>query len=190
MIVVVDIDDVIVPWAQTVHDACVAAGLNPEGREWDSWFMWESYGCAKDEWAEVVRSLMVPGGMYHQPPYPGAGEALRRLFWEGHTIHLVTSRGMTALPMSEQIKGWTREWVVDFAIPGTLHFAHEKGALAATLGATHGIDDRIDYVEDLIEAGVDAYLMDAPHNRKYPYVTGRRVSTLAEFVDKIIQEDA
>lgn len=188
MIVIVDIDDVIMPWAAQVHQACLDAGLNPEGKTWTQWNMWEDYGCNKDQWVEVVGSLAVAGGLYHSQPYPGAVEALWRLHDAGHEIHLVTARGFHNNAL--QIREWTHEWVYDNNIPGKLTFAEDKGEVAKKIGATHAIDDRVENAEAMQKAGVDVYLVSQPHNFSRYWNEARRVDSLSEFVDRILAEDA
>lgn len=188
MVVIVDIDDVLMPWAEQVHLACVEAGLNPNNRDWTRWEMWEDYGCTLEEWRDVVNSLVVHNGIYHSPPYPGAVEALRRLENEGHQIHLVTARGFH--DHAEQIRTWTKDWIRTFDVPGQLWFAKNKGEIAQKLDATHGIDDRFENYVDLVNVGVQTYLKNQPHNASAPVSEFGRVDSIAEFVDKILQDSA
>lgn len=186
MRVIFDIDDVLIPWAETAHQACMTAGLVPgHVTTWTQWGMWEDYGCTKDQWLEVINAMTKEGGVYHAPPYPGAVEAMQKLVDAGHDAFLVTARGFFA--NADLIRQWTYEWVETFKVPGILYFAREnKGEVAAEIGATHGIDDRRENVVSLLGAGVDAYLMNQPHNLSWDYVADRRVNSVAEFVERIL----
>jgi hypothetical protein len=185
-VVIYDIDDVLMPWAEEVHKACAAAGLTQIHHTWTSWCMWEDYGCSKQEWLDVVNSLVVRDGIYHGPPYPGALEGLLKLWYAEHEIHLVTARGF--FDNAEVIRQWTQDWVDLHDIPATLWFRQDKGAVAREIGATHGIDDRYENVLQLQEAGVDAYLMTQPHNVHTPFPAIRRVDSAAEFAERLLSE--
>lgn len=184
MTVIFDIDDVLMPWAESVHLKCVEAKLALPDSTWSQWRMWEDYGCTKEQWLEVVNAQAVEGGIYHQEPYPGVLEAIDDLWLAGAEIHLVTARGF--FDHGDLIRKWTGDWVEQNYIPGKLHFAQDKGRVAKEIGATHAIDDRLDNVKDLVAAGVDAFLMTQPHNRNLYFREDRRVPNVPEFVKRIL----
>lgn len=184
MVVIFDIDDCLMPWAETVHLKCIEAGIALPGSSWTKWSMWEDYGSTKEAWLEVVNAQVTPGGLYHQPPYPGVLEAIDDLWQAGHEVHLVTARGF--FDHAEQIRAWTEDWVSTYHIPSKLHFAKDKGRVAKEIGATHAIDDAMHNIEDLVKAGVDAYLMTQPHNAGLYYRPDRRVPNVPEFVKRIL----
>lgn len=184
MRVIFDIDDVLMPWAEKVHQACMAAGLNPEGKEWTQWSMWDDYGCTKEEWIGVVNGLVVPNGIYHSPAYPGAVEAVNRVHDAGHEVHLVTARGFH--DHAEQIRQWTKDWVETNNLPGELWFAHKKSDVAKKIDATHGIDDRYENWLDLWMADVKVFLKNQPHNKTSLVHSNCRVDSVSEFVDRIL----
>lgn len=184
MIVIFDIDDCLMPWAEKVHEACILAGLAKEDTLWTQWSMWQDYGCTKEQWLEVVNSLVKEGGIYHAEPYPGVVESVQKLTKLGHEVHLVTARGF--FDHAQQIRDWTVDWIETFQIPGTLWFAQDKGEIAQNIAATHAIDDRIDNCEDMWHVGVQAYLMNQPHNLLEPVDDDYRVNSVPEFVEKIL----
>lgn len=189
MVVIFDIDDVLMPWAERVHLACMEAGLTDKPT-WTQWDMAKDYGCTLEEWLAVVNTLVVPDGIYHAPPYPGAVESIEKLYAHGADIHLVTARGF--MDHAEQIREWTVEWAakyIQFNVPATLSFAQDKGRVAKAIGATHGIDDRIRNVREMKEAGVDVYIMNQPHNQNDMFPKNRRVSSVSEFVERILGDD-
>lgn len=183
-VVMFDIDDCLMPWAETVHLACIEAGLAKPNSTWTQWSMYDDYGCTKEAWLEVVNGLVLPGGIYHQPPYPGVLEAIDDVWQAGHQIHLVTARGF--FDHAEQIRAWTEDWVTTNYIPGRLTFAKDKGRVAKEIRATHAIDDGMHNVQDLVKAGVDTYLLTQPHNATLYFREDRRVASVRQFVDRIL----
>lgn len=189
----IDIDDVLFPWADSIHQRAHIAGLHDGTKPYSSWSMWEDYGCSKEAWLEVVDKATADG-MYHEPPMPGQVEALRRLWWEGVQIHLVTARGFMAY--ADEIRAWTHDWVEEFAVPHhTLSFAKDKVAEQAVLGVRfdYAIDDGVHNFVALREDGIRALLVDRPHNQNlkvawHPY--GERITGMDDFANIILKEVA
>ena len=182
--VIFDVDDVLIPLAERIHEAINAAGLNPNNAPMTQWEMWLDYGCSKDDWIEVFSSLAVPDGIYHAAPYPGVAQALGLLEREGADIHLVTARGFHA--HADEIREWTRQWKRMWDIPGTLHFSNKKGEKVVELGADYAIDDALHNVRDMQDAGATAYLMNRPHNSKDYWHPRRRVDRVSQFVGEVL----
>lgn len=185
----VDIDDVLHPWGAGAHALCEAAGIT-QGRLYSGWRMWEDYGCTKDEWLAVINRAVLEGGLYDIPPIPGSVEALRRLHFAGHQIHLVTARGF--FENGELIKQHTYEWVEEFAVPHrTLTFAKDKPAAVAELRIggfpiSHFVDDGVHNFEALETVqDLDVRLLTAPHNGSF--YTPFRIETMDEFADLVLE---
>jgi len=186
LVVIGDIDDVQIPFAETVHQACAKAGLTELDKRWTQWEAWIDYGCTAEEYFGVMASLAIPNGVYHLPPYPGVIEGWQRVIDEGHQLHFVTARGFNQ--HAQQIRDWTREWV-ETNFPGwpiNLWFAQDKARIAKIIGATHAIDDSMKNVLELRDAGVDTYLMNQPHNTGLQYPNNRRVDSVSEFAERIL----
>lgn len=184
--VMIDIDEPLFPWAHTIHEACREAGLH-DLPTWKTWHMWEDYGCEKDAWLEVVARLTADGMYLTAPAVVGAAEAVRRLYWEGHHIHLVTARGF--MEHADDIRRWTPEWLAASGVPyETLTFSQNKPAVQEELGVRFdfAIDDGIHNYQALDNAGVQVYLLDQPHNAEFP--AERRVFTMSEFADIVTKE--
>lgn len=183
--IMVDIDDVIFPWAATVHDTAQGLGLHDGSKPWSSWHMWDDYGCTKDQWLDAVITATQNGLYVSTDPIPGAVEAINLLRWEGHRVHLVTARGFMA--RGEEIRDWTSAWLQNFGVGhDSLTFAQDKAGAMATLNTwfDFAIDDSVKNWELLTEAGVNAWLHTAPHNVMIE--TDHRVDSLWEFA-KIVQ---
>lgn len=188
--IMVDIDDVLFPWYSVVHDACRVAGLHNMPDPGTMWRMHEEYGVPIKAWLDVITEL-TDNGFYLNPPDEDAVAALRRLYWHGARIHLVTARGFMA--RAEEIRAWTKQWVEDFAVPHhSLTFAKDKVQAGwSVLDSIHrtwdyAIDDGAHNYEALDNAGVPVYLLSQPHNQHVS--AARRVATVGEFVDLIIEE--
>lgn len=184
--IMLDYDDVITPWADVVHDACVLLGIT-NGKPYSSWHMWEDYGCTKEEWENAVITATHNGLYTDTDPYPGAVSAINELLWRGHRVHIVTARGF--MTNGEQIKQWTRQALAKHGIGHTtLTFNKDKVSVQADLGVQfdYAIDDGIHNYEALDEAGVNVWMHTQPHNRSY--AAERRIDSLWNFA-KMIHRD-
>src|SRR5690606_24163811 len=124
--IMIDVDDVIMPWFDTVDRLCAETwGYDGSRGVCDNWHMWEFYGRSHDDWADVVITATANGLYTNTPPFPGAVEAINHLRWEGHRVHIVTARGFMA--NGENIRRWTHDYLAEFAIGhDTLTFAKDK----------------------------------------------------------------
>lgn len=197
--VMVDIDDVLFPLATRLHSKAHELGLHDNTREaLEVWHGWKQYGCRPEQWLEVFGQLADEGYYVDAEPIPGSVEALRRLYWEGHRIHLVTARGFPftddVRDYSNKIREWTVQWVEENAIPhyGVVTFSKDKVGVALRMTASgqwdYALDDGDHNYLALDNAGIPVYLLDQPHNRAF--AAERRVNTVDEFVDIILEETA
>ena len=187
----VDIDDVIFPTMQSIHDRALAAGLH-DGSAKMAWSGWESYRlpngdpCPPQVYWDLWSDFALDGGYVKTEPIPGAVEALRWLMWEGHRIHLVTARGF--MNHAEDIRRWTPQWVEEFAVPHTsLTFAQDKVSAMHELGVffDSALDDSPKNWGHLEAAGVHAFLQDHEHNRDADVSPERRIDTLWEWAYRL-----
>lgn len=182
----IDIDDVVVPWFETVIGACTRLWGEPE-TPCTSWKMWEHWpGRDRDQWGEAVLSATHVDGLYTTvSPLPGAVEAINRLRWYGHRVHIVTARGF--MENGSNIRSWTKDYLANFGVGhDTLVFAKDKVAAQEELGLTYdwAVDDGLHNFEALADAEVNVWLHDAPHNRHFE--TDFRVSSLWDFSNKVL----
>ena len=186
--IMVDIDDVVTPWFESVDEGCREA-WDPEGKlgPCRRWSMWEHYGRTQEEWGSIVESRIAHGLYTTLDPIPGAVEAVNRLRWFGHRVHMVTARGFMA--NSENIRRWTPEYLQRFGAGyDTLTFAKDKVKAQAALGLEfdYAIDDGGHNYDALHAAGVPTWLCAAPHNGDHP--AERRVDSLWDFANMILAE--
>lgn len=185
--IMVDYDDVIVPWVEPVHNQCVADGIT-NGRLYSSWHMWEDYGCTKEAWMESVMRATENGLYIDTEPFPGAVAAMNSLLWRGHRVHIVTARGTNwgNIESRDRIRNWTRLALAKFGIGHTtLTFNKDKVSAQANLGVTfdYAIDDGAHNYELLNEAGVPVWLQTQRHNADLE--VQRRIESLWDFAQMI-----
>lgn len=175
----VDIDEVIFPMIDSIHEVAFEAGLHDNSQPMRMWSGHKQYGCPEDVYWDLWSTFANAGGYVQTAPIPGAVEALRWLMWEGHNIHLVTARGM--MNHAEEIRRWTAQWVDDFAVPHkTLTFSKDKAASQTELGVMFdsAIDDSPKNFENLQAAFVPVYLQDHTHNWDADVPAHRRLQSL------------
>lgn len=205
-----DIDDVLFPTMYSIHDLAREAGLH-DGDVTPTWSGWEVYKlptgqpCPPEVYWDLWSQFAASGGYVNTPPIPEAAEALRKLYFAGHRIHLVTARGFMA--HADDIRSWTPQWVEEFGLPWhTLTFAQDKVAamedvFQAAPNPANGCKRTFDYALDdspknfaaLFDAGVESFLLDHVHNADYKHpmhnwIHGQyRVASVTEFAE-IIEE--
>ena len=186
----VDIDDVLHPWFLTAHKLCEEAGIT-NGVTPKSWRCADEYGVHIDVWAAVLEKGTADGTLYGVPPFPGAIEAVRRLFWAGQRIHLISARGTADWQSDEQklaIHNQTLDWISEYAIPhDSLIFDKEKARVAREMKLDYFIDDAVHNFQYLELAAPDTqtYLLTSPHNGDF--YTPFRLETLDEFADLVLE---
>lgn len=184
--IMVDIDDVIVPWFETVDQKCIDLGLDRNNAgPCNVWSMWEHYGCDKSEWENAVIAATADGLYTSVEPLPFAVDAVNRLRWYGHRVHIVTARGFMA--NGSNIRQWTRDYLAAFGIGhDTLTFAKDKVEAMEALELTfdYAIDDGVHNFTHLRQAGINVWLHDAPHNRSFE--TEFRIPSLWDFTSHVL----
>lgn len=201
--VMFDIDDVLFPTMMSIHELAREAGYH-NGDIDPSWTGWEPYNIEPQAYWDLWSDFALAGGYVSTEPIAEAVEAMRRLYFEGHRIHLVTARGF--MNHASDIRRWTIEWLEEFALPWhSLTFSQDKVAAQGELDIEFGgspwavdvaeprppffdyaIDDHPKNVDALRGAGVNAYLLDHVHNKDH--VAEHRVASVDNFVDMILEE--
>lgn len=185
----IDIDDCLTPWYAPAHEVIVRAGLD-NGITPTSWHPYREYGIDHETWVGALADATHAGELYQHPPYDGAAEAIRRLYWAGHKIHLITARGTSGWPDADRLREVTEQWVHEYAIPhDSLRFLHDK----REANMDYFLEDSPSNFVALRGAGVKVYLLDQPHNRELEVCDapdGERVYTVSQFADIIIKEAA
>jgi hypothetical protein len=196
--VMFDIDDVIFPTMMSIHELARQAGYHNDDVD-PQWTGWIPYGIEEQAYWDLWSDFALSGGYLSTEPIEEAVEAMRRLYFEGHRVHLVTARGF--MNHASDIRAWTTQWVEEFAVPWhSLTFARDKVAAQREIAVEfstgkmglqrlpffdYGIDDSPKNVDALRAAGVDCYLLDHVHNKDH--VAEHRVASVENFVDMILE---
>lgn len=186
--IAVDIDDVVFPWYDRAHAACVAAGITG-GVTPTTWSPHEEYEVTNEVWWEALATATLSGTLYSGDPYPGAIEALWRLDAAGHFIHLVTARSthrLIAPEVAASIREQTVLWVTANHLPHeTLTFSKDKTVVPADIS----VDDNIGNYDALDKAGHYPYLVNRPWNELTDGDQRRRVNSLTDFAAIVLGKD-
>lgn len=173
----VDVDDVLYGWFDAAHRLSEAAGITG-GVVPTSWAPYEDYGCSAEDWHAVLAEGAVSGELYHDDPLPDVVESLRALKDAGHTVHLVTARGL--LTNGHLIREHTVRWLHNHQVPhDTLTFSKDKSIVRTD----YFIDDNLDNIRSVVPHVKRAYLIDRPWNQapadaSYWRVAGFQTATL------------
>lgn len=155
----VDLDGVVYDFVAAFRRHLVSVGHAPdELPEPEQWEMWEAWGLSQSTWFEHFAAGIACGEIFGSgDPYPGAVAALSDLHARGHSIHIVTARGVHPAAV-----GLTSHWLAEHRIPySTLTFAADKTVIPCDIF----IEDSVDNARAL---GSAAVLMDRPWNRDAP----------------------
>lgn len=180
-----DIDDVLFPWYNKAHAACLEAGIT-NGVVPTTWHPYDEYGCTQEEWWAALEVVTLTGELYRSAPDEFAVREVRRLYFAGHRIHLVTARGFFA--HGEVIRHHTEEWLQEYGVPHhSLNYARQKAPVAERLGLDYFIDDNAKNFVDVYDVVPGTYLLDRPWNQHVE--CSRRVQSVTQYAD-LIEEAA
>lgn len=186
--IMVDYDDVIIPWFDTVDAKCKELGLDRrQAGPCRQWKMWVHYGCTEEEWQNAVVAATAEGLYSKTEPFVGAVQAINRLRWYGHRVHIYTARGF--MQNADNIRRWTVEHAADYGIGyDSLEFTRDKGATMLERGIRfdYAIDDAVHNLDKLAQVQVKGHLHTATHNEEISHP--RRVNSLWDFANQILAE--
>ena len=177
-----DWDDVVMPWYDKAVEVCRKAGICPPDVNPRTWSQHEEMGCTLEAWIAALDAATESGVLYDTLPLPGALEAMRKLYWEGHEIHIVTARGtFHGNRWNDHIQEITRNQIEEWGVPHhSLTFTRDKTSVPTEFF----IDDGPHNYEALRAAGVQAYLLTRPWNEHLDVEA--RVNDPLEFADIVL----
>lgn len=188
-----DVDDVIVPWMRPAHHLCVEAGLCDVGDWPQTYHPWTDYGCEYEDWLKVIGEGIRLGTLYRENPYPGVVEAMNKLWRHdrpndlryGVRVPLVTARATGDWPWAEECKQHTYAQLERCGVPYSwLTFTRDK----TSVRSDYFIDDSLRNYDELDAAGVRVFLQNRPWNEIPEGDDRRRVDSVAEYVDIVLEE--
>lgn len=145
--------------------------------DWEIWHHYRNHEMHDAEFVEALKEYAAAGGFADQTMFPGVREAIQRIKEAGHTQHMVTDRPDAA---HADTAWWVHTYVPEI---DTLTFSRDKTVFKEyDDGPYFAIDDRVENVESMIAAGINAVLLDQPWNRQSDLP---RVYTAEEFAELV-----
>jgi hypothetical protein len=141
--------------------------------EWKTWHGYRAHGMSDEAFVKRLNEYAEIGGFATQEPVSGLREALKQIKGAGHTQHMVTDRPAIA----EADTAW---WLATNAPEiDSLTVGRDK-TVFKNYGPPeyYAIDDRVENVAAMQEAGINAYLLTWPWNEDADLP---RVSDVSEF---------
>lgn len=174
--IIIDFDDVIFPFCQGVMAVLKEEGITGTITQWA---LEHDFGMNRVEFWDMLYQPKHNETLFMQPIPLTTLNQLRRLRYAGHRLHIVTAR---TNPISE---GFAMDVIRRDNVPlDSITFTKNKGPMVTELDASIALDDRVENVLAMGDAGAAAFLMTAPHNTK---VTGLpRVTDLTDFANTVI----
>lgn len=162
-----DYDDVIYPWFDQAHLACLRAGIAKSWHKPVTWHPYLTYGVSKEDWIAVLDEAAISGDLYHQPVERWKVDLIRRMYNRGYGIHFITARGSFG-DNGKIIEKHTRSNLISSGIPyDSLTFSRDKVTPALELGLDYMLDDSPSNFDLLTGAGINAYLQDERWNQDH-----------------------
>ncbi len=188
MKIMIDIDDILTDFNRAflriAHEMFEEVPLEVEVRVWDFWKSVPNLTLEMEEkvW-EVIRNTE---DFYESlPPYASEEDLMRLgdLIAEGrHEFYFITSRFPTkGRNVQIQSQRWIQK-VIDE--PVSVIVSSRKGELCEVLGIEYAVDDAPHHIENLLDHGINTYILDWPYNRHIEHRL--RVKSLGEFLDSIL----
>jgi len=147
-----------------------------EGRELEiitNWHFYREWGWHDEKFVAELTRFGAEGGFASEGPIEGSTELVRDLVKMGYEVHVITDRPETAVA---DTAWWVETYLPDYT---SLTVSRNKtDILDIADGPYIAIDDRVENVDKLRAAGVEAVIMDRPWNQ---HGTGLRVFSLEEF---------
>ena len=143
------------------------------------WDFFKDWGWTGAEFVDFCNRGADAGVIFSGPMRPGYKEMIDDIANMGHEIIIATDRPFGSTPdVSQRL---TVEWLQQHEINyDELHFTADKTSAECEMF----IDDKVENIVALLDAGVDAYMLDRAWNRHYE-AHGRRIYALQEFTAKV-----
>jgi hypothetical protein len=144
------------------------------------WYFYREVGMTDEDWVAWCHKAADDGLLFNHPPLPGAVDAFRRVKRLGHTNVVITDRAFGRTPQVSQkiTTGWLNTERFEY---DELYFDKDKTKYDVDMM----VEDKLENYDALIDAGVDAYLIDRPWNQITGGDARKRISDVSEFADMV-----
>ena len=174
-----DHDGVLSGWVDNFYP-WLCAKKNWTQTEWEIWHHYRNHEMHDQEFVQWLNLYAEEGGFADQQINPGVREAVIRLKQAGHTQHVVTDRPAIA---EADTAWWMETYLPEI---DTLTVSRDKTVFKEYgPGPYFALDDRVENVVAMREAGIYAVLMDQKWNRDADLP---RVYSPDEFADLVLSE--
>ncbi|PNE22933.1 5'-nucleotidase [Mesotoga sp. Brook.08.YT.4.2.5.1] len=188
MKIMIDIDDILsnfnLAFLKIANEMFEEVPMDVEVKVWDFWKSVPNLTLDMEErvW-ERIRNT--PNFYEFLPPYASPKELKRlgSLVAQGcHEFYFITSRFPTkGRSVQLQSQRWIQKKIGE---PVSVIVSSRKGELCKVLGIDYAVDDAPHHVENLLDHGINTYIMDWPYNRHIDHRL--RVKNLGEFLDSVL----
>lgn len=171
-----DLDGVACGWVPNFYPwICEKEGW--EATEWLTWHHYRNHEMTDEAFVARLTEYAAEGGFGDQVPNPEFITGVIALAEAGFAQHVVTDRP----PIAEADTAW---WLDTFAPDiDSLTISRDKTVFKEfSDGPYFAIDDRVENVQNMAEAGIQAYLLTSPWNLDSGLP---RVATINEFVSLV-----
>lgn len=168
-----DLDGVACGWVENFYPwICAKEGW--EETDWITWHHYRTHEMHDEEFVARLTEYAEEGGFGDQLPNNGFSGCVKMLNALGHSQHVVTDRPAIA----EADTAW---WLSEYGPEiDSLTISRDKTVFKEYgPGPYFAIDDRVENVEAMRAAGIEAFLLTKPWNEDADLP---RVTTLTEFV--------
>jgi hypothetical protein len=176
--VAVDLDGVVYPFVEAFRAYCAHRLGVPDLAPATDWDFYREWGIPDDQFVRYLEDACTDFNVFSVlPPEAGTAEGWGSLRDMGVRIHVVTHRPPA---------GWaqTADWLLRWdLVPDTLTFTGDKTVVTHhAVGPVAAVEDRVEYHDDLVAAGVHTVLLDRPWNAGHDAVRVRSLADFATFV--------
>lgn len=178
-----DHDNVLSLWVHKFYPwICDLEGWTPrDGYGWMGWHFYRDHGMTDEAFLKRLNEYAEAGGFADQEPNVGLLPALERIKRAGFTIHVVTDRPKIA---EADTAWWLHTYAGGDDLIDTLTISRDKTVFKEFGPPPYfALDDRIENVQAMLDADIDAYLLTWPWNEQSDL---ERVSSLHEFAELVV----
>lgn len=157
-------------------------GWKDDHHEPHHWDFYEYWGMDRHEFAQICHDGADAGYIFCGDTRPGAVEAVERVARLGHEIIIITDRQFGSTP--EVSHKNTTEWLAQHGIEyDELVFSANKNAVPTDMF----VEDKLENYDALIDAGVDAYLINRAWNQVPGGDARKRIDDISDYVEIVAQ---